>query len=128
MPAIIRAHPLCRVPGTRATFQLFTEAFDPPDKLTDGIPACLLCGAPRADHLQHLVHECLAPLAVSAREEFAEVVPLCAMPHALTLHPPPTLETLHRVATLCGKLMEARNELFRSGRDRTATTSKDAAV
>jgi len=88
------------VPHARATFQLFTEAFDPPDKKKAGIPSCLLCQAACADHMQHLVHECPAAAAVSARRDLADVVPLCALPQALTMASARSPDRLHRVATL----------------------------
>jgi len=108
------------VPHARATFQLFTEAFDPPDK-TDahGILPCRLCGSEHADHMQHLVHHCTAAAAVSARQEFADVVPLCALPQALTMASARSPDRLHRVATLCKRLLDARMLQYRQQNNET---------
>ena len=67
---------------------------------TESCP-CRLCGSEHADHMQHLVHHCTAAAAVSARQEFADVVPLCALPQALTMASARSPDRLHRVATLC---------------------------
>jgi len=68
-----------------------------------GNPPCLLCHAASADH-SSLVHDCPAAAAMSARRDIINVVPLCAMPQALTMASADSSQ-LNRVAILCKRLL-----------------------